>query len=145
MDIKCMSQSTKKRMKPNRANPCMASSSKAIAGWGRVPPAGAGGHGGSGSSRLARRTSGLRMAGAHRDGSNELGLAGSEAGLRAGVKENWSLSGAPVSTAVRWWRMFRLTATRFTRCRSPDPAAKSADEAGQQGVRRARHFLLSIN
>lgn len=40
------------------------------------------GHGGSGSSRLARRTSGELMAGARRDGGAELGCAEAEAGLR---------------------------------------------------------------
>lgn len=47
--------------------------------WGR-------GHGGSGSSRRARRTWGELMAGARRDGSDKLGFAEAEAGLRAGVQ-----------------------------------------------------------
>lgn len=90
-----MSQSTKKRIKPNTANPCMASSSRAIAvGKGSACPCR--GHGGSGSSRLARRTSGEPMTGARWDGSDELGFAESEAGLKAGVRENSSLAGAPV-------------------------------------------------
>lgn len=91
-----MSQSTKKRIKPNTANPCMASSSSAIAG-GKGSARRCRGHGGSGSSRRARRTSGERNAGARWDGNDELVSAESEAGLQAGVKENSSLSGSPVS------------------------------------------------
>lgn len=133
MDMKCMSQSTKKRIRPNTANPCMASSSRAIAG-GKSSACWCRSHGGSGSSGLARRTSGELIAGARWDGSDELCWIGSRPpGSRQGKLvpvPGFSHIDVRRAATVWWCRMFQPTAQDSRVCRSPDLAAKSADEAG---------------
>lgn len=135
MDIKCMSQSTKKRIKPNKANPCMASSSKAIAG-GKGSACRCRGHGGSGLSRLARRTSGGRNGRCTLGRERRAGLSWIGSRPPGGCQEKLvSVRSSSLidvrPTATLWWcQTFQLTAQDSRVCRSADPAAKSADEAG---------------